>query len=69
MGELSRVDAIACRDYMVSVYQETKQSARQNFDDMDFENADKRVEVEGYIEDIVAECDRQIQMLYGLMFE
>ena len=52
MGELSKADADASRHYIIGVYQEIKESVRKNFIDMDFENADKRVETEGCLRDM-----------------
>lgn len=47
----------------------TKNNIRKNFEDMDFENAVQRDDVEGYIVSMEAECNSLIAKLSSYTFE
>lgn len=69
MGELSRADACAKREKYKQVFTEIMEMAEKEFSDMDFENADKRTEVEMHIMAIKIQCGKKIKELDGLSFE
>ncbi len=69
MGELSRSDAEKRRDNYVSDLEKLKKYVREDFEEMDFENADQRDVMEGYIESIEAEFASLISTLNNMTFE
>ncbi|RDU24557.1 hypothetical protein [Anaerosacchariphilus polymeriproducens] len=54
-----------CKSNITSV----KQNIRKNFNDMDFENAVQKDQVESYIASMEAECNNLIAKLEGYSFE
>lgn len=69
MGELSRTDACAKRDRYKQVFTEIMETADKEFSDMDFENADKRTQIEMHIMAIKIQCGKKIKELDSLSFE
>lgn len=69
MGELSRQDAEAKRNKYISLLETNKKYIREDFMEMDFENADQRDRVEEYIEQIEAKLGSLIQSLNDMTFE
>lgn len=69
MGELSRADACAKREKYKQIFTEIMKMADKEFSDMDFENADKRTEIQEHIEKIKSECDVRIKELDSFSFE
>jgi len=48
---------------------EVIKEAKKNFDDMDFENADRRKEMEEIIQEMIRECGDAIEDIESLQFE
>lgn len=69
MGELSKKDAEKKRDDYVDDLAKLKEDIREDFEEMDFVNADQRDAMETYIEDIESEYDALITMLNNMSFE
>ena len=69
MGELSKKDAEAKRDMYVENLTTQKGDIREDFEEMDFENADQRDVMESYIEAIELEYDSLITTLTNMSFE
>lgn len=69
MGELSKAAANTKRDYYVSVFEEIERTVDKEFQEMDFENADKRIEMEEQVEAIKRVCKAQEEFLKGMYFE
>ena len=69
MGELSKKDAEKKRDDYVDDLAKLKEDIREDFEEMDFVNADQRDVMETYIEDIESEYDALITMLNNMSFE
>lgn len=68
MGQLSKRDAERKRDDYISKLTEVKKNIREDFEEMDFENAVQRNIVEGYIESIETEFGSFISTLQGMSF-
>lgn len=68
MGELSKRDAEAKRADYISKLTQLKAYARENFTEMDFENADQRDVIEGHIEEIEGYFDGLISSLENMQF-
>lgn len=68
MGELSKSDAEARRSKYVSVLQKQKQNVRENFEEMDFENAVQQNIMESHIKEIEMEFDGLITTLQSMQF-
>ena len=69
MGQLSQGDAISFRDELVDYFTKCKSDVRENFEEMDFENADKRTMVEEYISNMEGKYDSLISELNNMSFE
>ena len=69
MGELSKSDAERKRDDYVDRLTEIKGDIREDFEEMDFVNADQRDAMEAYIEDIESEYNTLITTLTDMTFE
>lgn len=69
MGELSKSDAEYKRSRYIERLNDLKGDIREDFEEMDFENADQRDVMEGYIELIEAEYESLISLLDNLTFE
>ena len=69
MGQLSQSDASSFRNTLVSYFESCKADVRENFEEMDFENADKRTKMEEYISNIEMKYDSLISELNGMCFE
>lgn len=68
MGELSKKDAEAKRDKYVELLAEAKEDVREDFEEMDFENAVQRNQMEEYIEDIETVFGNLISSLNDMEF-
>lgn len=68
MGELSNQDADIKRENYIDSLRRMKQAVRENFDDMDFENANKRNELENLIISIEDSIQRRISTLNSMRF-
>ena len=68
MGELSNHDADIKRENYIDSLRRMKQAVRENFDDMDFENANKRNEVENIMISIEDSIQRRISTLNSMRF-
>ena len=69
MGQLSKSDARSFRDDLVSYFGKCKKDVRENFTEMDFENADKRTKMEEYISNMEKKYDGLIKELNDMSFE
>ena len=69
MGELSKADAEKRRSRYISRIQDVKSKVREDFEEMDFENAKERTEMEKWIESMEEEYEGMIQRLNGLSFK
>lgn len=69
MGELSKADAEKRRSRYISRIQDVKNKVREDFEEMDFENAKERTEMEKWIESMEEEYAGMIQRLNGLSFK
>ena len=68
MGELSNHYADIKRENYIDSLRRMKQAVRENFDDMDFENANKRNEVENIMISIEDSIQRRISTLNSMRF-
>ena len=68
MGEMSKADAERKRNSFRSKIEEAKKQVRENFDEMDFENARERTVMEGYIQEMEGEFAALIGTLDGMTF-
>ena len=69
MGQLSKSDASSFRDDLVSYFGKCTKDVRENFTEMDFENADKRTKMEEYISNMEKKYDGLIKELNDMSFE
>lgn len=69
MGELSKNDAEKKRDSYMDDLIKLKGYIREDFEEMDFANANQRDVMEGYIELIESEYDSFISILHAMSFE
>lgn len=69
MGRLSFGDSIWKANSFRNAIQDMEESARSNFEDMDFENADKRTEMEELKIAITSACSSVEAQLDSLWFE
>jgi hypothetical protein len=69
MGQLSQSDASSFRNELVSYLGRCKKDVRENFTEMDFENADKRKSMETHIANMERKYDSLISELNNMSFE
>lgn len=69
MDTLSKYAAQERLDNYYYLVQAVQASARNNFEDMDFENADKRDVAEEVIRKIERDCQNALDAMDGLVFE
>jgi len=69
MGQLSSGDASGFRNELVAYFRECKSQVRENFNEMDFENADKRTKMEEHIANMETKYDSLINSLNNMSFE
>lgn len=69
MGETNKGHAEMTRGLYRQVYEEILTGVRKNFEDMDFENADKRADMEKLVQDIEDRCHAQMNTLDAMEFE
>ncbi|WP_458459684.1 hypothetical protein [Pseudobutyrivibrio sp.] len=69
MGQLSQSDANSFRNELVSYLERCKKDVRENFTEMDFENADKRKQMETHISNMERKYSGLINELNGMSFE
>ena len=69
MGQLSQADASSFRNELVTYFTGLKSDVRENFNEMDFENADKRTQMGVYISNMESKFDDLIRDLNNLSFE
>ena len=69
MGELAQEDASRVRDSFIEYFQKSKSGVRENFEEMDFENADKRTQMEQNIINMEMKYDSLINELRNMSFE
>lgn len=69
MGELSSWDAESKKNYYRRILEKAKKNVRENFEEMDFENANKRSDMENIIEEIEEACQAKMNELDGMGFE
>ena len=69
MGMIEADDAYMEILYYTASLKSMKDSIKKNFADMDFENADKKTDMEVMVNEIVSRCEIIIQMLQDLYFE
>ena len=69
MGQLSKGDAESYQNDLAEYLGECRSQVRENFNEMDFENADKRTQMEKYIEKMEKKYDSLISDLKSLSFE
>ena len=69
MGMIEAGDAYMEVLYYTASLNSMKDSIKKNFADMDFENADKKTDMEVMVNEIVSRCEIIIQMLQDLYFE
>lgn len=69
MGELSRSDAEAKRSRYSETLKRIKKNVREDFREMDFENAFQRKKMEKTIEKMEKKYDECIQLLERMSFE
>ena len=69
MGQLSAGDAANYREKLANYLRKCKSQVRENFEEMDFENADKRTKMEEYISNMEMKYDSLISELNGMCFE
>lgn len=68
MGELSKSDAEVKRSKYISILTKQKEYVREDFEEMDFENAVQRDIMEGYIEEIEKEFGILLTTLQNMQF-
>lgn len=69
MGELSKSDAEKKRNEYVTEITKVRNYVREDFEEMDFQNADQRDAMERYIENLEAEYNSLITTLNNMTFE
>lgn len=69
MGELSKADAEKKRNKYISQITKIKGYVREDFEEMDFENAQERTMMENCIESMESIYNSMIGMLAGMNFE
>lgn len=69
MGELKKGDAEYKRDSYVTKLESVKRKVREDFSEMDFENAKQRDTMEIAVIDIETELGNMINTLNGMTFE
>lgn len=69
MGELSKADAEAKKQKYISIISDVKSDVREDFEEMDFENAVERTNMEAYIKSMEEEYDGLLRTLEGMRFE
>lgn len=69
MAELSAKDAYAKKAYFEQKLYDVKAQIRNNFNEMDFANADKRDEMERCVEAMEQACDGLLGQLSGMTFQ
>lgn len=69
MGELSKRDAEKKQDAYIRHLSKLKERVREEFIEMDFENADKRDEMERKVERLESEYKELISKLESMSFE
>lgn len=69
MGELSKADAERKRSNYISKITKIKRNVREDFEEMDFENANERTMMENCIEGMESIYNSLIGMLAGMNFE
>ena len=68
MGELSKQDAERKRDSYKDHFRRMKSRVQEDFEEMDFENADQRNHMESHVNGIVDIIDGLIKELDGMTF-
>ena len=68
MGELYASEANAIRSSYISTYRSIKEKVNRNFQDMDFENAQQRDDMEEIVTKIKEVCDNCCDELSGMEF-
>ena len=53
----------------MEVIEKVKSKTKKNFEEMDFENANRRQETEDVIEDILSSCETTLQSIESITFE
>ncbi|CBK73064.1 hypothetical protein CIY_00740 [Butyrivibrio fibrisolvens 16/4] len=69
MGQLSAGDAASYREKLANYLKKCKSQVRENFNEMDFENADKRTQMETHIVSMENKYDSIINELNNMSFE
>lgn len=69
MGQLSSSDAESFKYDLISYFRRCKADVRENFDEMDFDNADKKTEMEKSIVNMENRYDSLINQLSNMSFE
>lgn len=69
MAELSARDANAKRTFFEKTLSEAKKQIRENFEEMDFENVDKRDAMEQCIETMEQACNQLLEQLSYMSFQ
>ena len=69
MGELGAAYALTKKSMYIQKMSWAKGEVRKNFNDMDFENANKRDEMERYIEDVERILGELVTTLSDISFE
>lgn len=69
MGYLSRGDAESYKSQLIYDLKNIEKGMSMNYDEMDFENADKKKEMEKLITGINSDIEAKIKGLEGLSFE
>lgn len=68
MGELSKKDAEKKRDRYASIIVKIQENVREDFNEMDFQNAVQRNTMGGYVEDLQRELAKLIVALNDISF-
>ena len=68
MGELSKSDAESKKSMYIESLKNLKKEVREDFTEMDFENADQRTEVEKQIEIMESAYDDGVKLLESMSF-
>ena len=69
MGELSKSDAESKKSMYIESLKKLKKEVREDFTEMDFENADQRTEIEKQIEIMERAYDDGVKLLESMSFE
>ena len=69
MGELSKSDAESKKSMYIESLKKLKKEVREDFTEMDFENADQRTEMEKQIEIMERAYDDGVKLLESMSFE